>query len=167
MTVDSRIRLWRAANDYITLDYARATVSYLEQGERIRDRLGLLHRIVPAAERYPAVLGIALLPEELTRLNNPQAPTRRNLIEWLELWFQVHAELVVYVRGETLDDEGGALTRQLAYKAVLDELPREYFVTLPVIAGGPEYAELSLTITEDGSFSDFDALGSYTPRVRP
>ena len=76
MAADSKIRLWRASDDYITLSYAQARVHYAEQGERIRDRLGLLHRIVPPVERYPTSLTLSLVAEELTALNNASAPVR-------------------------------------------------------------------------------------------
>jgi len=164
MAADSQIRLWRASNDYITLNYAQARVRYTEQGERIRDRLGLTHRIAPSTERYPTGLTLNLIAEELLSTNNGGAPEPRTVLEWLEHWFQGNAELVVYVKGDALAVGGGALARYLAYKTYIEELPAEYFGTLPVIGTGAEWIEVPMLVSEDGTFSDFDSLGSYTPR---
>ena len=161
MATESRIRLFAPGPEQITLKYAQARVKYGEQGERIYDRQGLLHRISSGCARYPTELAISLLPEELTALSS--GGTVRTVLAWLEYHFRAQSELVVYIKGDTLADDGGAVARYLAYKARLDELPAEYFGTLPVIGDGPEYIEVRLTVHEDGEFSDFDDLGSYTP----
>ena len=60
MTGDSRIRLWQAADNYITFEYARLDPQYADAGERITDRNGLVHRVYPAVERYPVGLALSL-----------------------------------------------------------------------------------------------------------
>jgi len=162
MSAESKVRLWAAGPEHITLNYAQVRVHYSEQGERIRDRLGLLHRISPNCMRYPTGLTLSVLAEELT-----QASTFgqvRSVLEWLEYHFRAQSELVVFVKGETLA-VGGELNRYLAYKARLDELPANYFGSLPVIGGGPEYLEFLMTVHEDGKFTDFSDLGTYVATV--
>lgn len=163
MGADSQIRLWQASNDYITLSYASAAVHYQRQGEQITDRLGLVHRVQPPIDNYPVALVISVLAEELTMANNANAPTRRSVLEWLEYYFRKKAELVVYLHGATLMEGGGDLNRMLAYKAYIDELPADYFGSLPRIGNGPEMAEIWMHITEDGVFTDFGSLSSYSP----
>ena len=99
---------------------------------------------------------------ELTGVNNSGAPVPRSVLHWLEYYCRKQAQLVVYLRGETLADDGSALNRLLAYVGYIDELPEDYFGTLPAIGDGAESVELSLLVTEDGAFSNFDSLGSYS-----
>lgn len=162
MAAESQVRLWAAGPEHVTLSYAQVRVHYSEQGERIRDRLGLLHRITPDCMRYPTGLTLGILAEELTQLST-LGPVR-SVLDWLEYHFRAQSELVVFVRGETLSP-GGELKRYLAYKGRLDELPAEYFGTLPTVGGGPEYVEVLLTVHEDGTFSDFSNLATYTATV--
>jgi len=162
MTVDSRIRIHTIGPDSITLDYAQLQVHYAEQGERIRDRLGLVHRIIPNILRYPTQLTIRLVAEELTRMND--YPVRaKTVLEFFDKYFREQSGVMVFSLGATLAEGGGALNRNLAYKGYIDWLPQEYFGTLPVVGGGPEQVEVGLSVHEDGSFSDFDNLGSYSP----
>jgi hypothetical protein len=162
MTAESQVRLWAAGPEHITLNYAQVLVHYAEQGERIRDRLGLLHRISPSCMRYPTGLTLSILSEEMTLLNT-LGPSR-SVLDWLEYHFRAQSELVLFVRGETLSP-GGAINRYLAYKVFLEELPPHYFGTLPAIGNGPEYVEIALTVHEDGSFSDFNDLATYLATV--
>lgn len=162
MAAESQIRLWAVSDDYITLSYAWARVRFSNPGERITDRLGLVHRVSPGAEGYPVTLTIGLDAGELLEMNNAGAPVQRTVLEWLEYYSRKQAELVAYLRGETLAVDGSPLNRLLAYTAYIEELPEDYFGTLPVIGGGPESVELSLLITEDGTFSDFETLSSYS-----
>ena len=161
MAADSQIRIWKTSDDYITLDYAQSRVHYAEQGERIRDRLGLVHRIAPGVARYPIALTLSILAEELTRMNASGASTPRSVLEWLEYYFRGQAMLVVYLKGETLAMDGSDLTRDLAYKAYIEDLPQEFFGTLPIVGSGPEMVELPMLVTDDGTFSNFDSLESY------
>lgn len=161
MAADSRIRVWAAGPEHITLSYAQLRVHYSEQGERIRDRLGLLHRISANCMRYPTGLTLNLLAEELTKMNT--LGPARSVLEWLEYQFRAQSELVIFALGATLADNGGELARKLAYKAYIDELPPYCFGTLPAVGGGPEYLELGLTVHEDGIFTDFSDLGTYSP----
>lgn len=162
MAGTSQIRIWKDATDYITLDFATAQVGYSQQGERIRDRLGLLHRIIPNAVRYPTALVLTLIPEELCTLNNSGATTRRAVLDWLEYFFRYQVELVLYSSAETLDDEGGALTRNLAYKCYIERLPESHFASLATLDSPSQLLEVELLVTEDGTFSDFDSLASYS-----
>lgn len=162
MAADSRIRLWSAGPDSITLSYAQLMVHYSPQGERLTDRLGLLHRIRANCARYPTGLSLRLLAEELTRMNDGASPAR-SVVEWLDYHFRAQSELVVYVQGDTLAVDGTGIARHLAYRGRIDELPGEYFGTLPVIGGSLEYVTAELSVHEDGTFSDFDSLGSYEP----
>jgi hypothetical protein len=162
MAAESEVRLWAAGPEHITLSYAQVRVHYSEQGERIRDRLGLVHRISPNCMRYPTGLTLSVLSEELTQPST--LGQARSVLEWLEYHFRAQSELVVFVKGEMLT-ASGALNRYLAYKGRLDELPAHYFGTLPVIGGGPEYVELLLTVHEDGTFADFSELGTYLATV--
>jgi hypothetical protein len=161
MAADSRVRVWAAGPEHITLSYAQVRVHYTEQGERIRDRLGLLHRISAGCMRYPTGLTLALLAEELTA-GSTLGPAR-SVLDWLDYHFRAQSELVVFVSGKTLVEGGGDLARSMAYKCYLDELPACFFGTLPIIGVGPEYVELALTVHEDGTFTDFDDLGTYSP----
>jgi len=161
MTVDSRIRIHTIGPDSITLDFAQLRVHYVEQGERIRDRLGLVHRIIPNMPRYPIQLTIRLVPEELTRMND--YPVRaKTVLEFFDKYFRQQSEVVIFSLGVTLAEGGSTLTRNLAYKGYIDELPLEYFGTLPVVGGGPEQVEVGFSVHEDGTFSDFGDLGSYS-----
>ena len=161
MATDSTIRVWSLGPDSVTLSYAQLLVHYSPQGELLTDRLGLVHHIRAGCARYPTGLTLRILAEELTLLSDGSQP--QSVLAWLEYHFRAQSELVVYIKGDTLADDGGAVARYLAYKARLDELPAEYFGTLPVIGDGPEYIEARLTVHEDGGFSDFDDLGSYAP----
>lgn len=162
MAAESEVRLWAAGPEHVTLSYAQVRVHYSEQGERIRDRLGLLHRISPNCLRYPTGLTLSVLAEELTLMNT--LGTARTVLEWLEYHFRAQSELVVFVAGESLTP-CGEVTRYLAYKGRLDEFPAHYFGTLPAIGGGPEYVEFLMTVHEDGSFTDFSDLGTYAATV--
>lgn len=163
MASTAQIRIWQTSIDYITLDYAVAQVRYSQQGERIRDRLGLVHRIAPGTLRYPTGLVLALIPEELSNRNSATAPTRRTVVDWLELYYRTQAELLLYSSAETLDDGGNALTRNLAYKCYIERLPESHFASLATLDNPQELLEIELLVTEDGTFSDFDTLASYSP----
>lgn len=167
MAAGSQIRIWQSSTDHITFDYAQLRVHYSEQGERIRDRLGLIHRISPSVNRYPTGLTLSILAEELTRINAAGAGTRRNALDWLEVMYTNHAQLTLYAKGDTLDDEGQALSRWLYYTGWIDGLPPEYFGTLPKVGDGPEYAEFAFTVVDDGTFSNFESLAGATPSGRP
>lgn len=164
--VASRIRLYRSATDYITFDYAGAAPRYSPQGERITDRLGLVHRIAPDCPRHPTGLALTLIPEELTRTNCPAADPRLCAIDWLERAFRQQERLSVFCAGETVAEGGMAVARRLAWLGYIDELPGDGFGALPPVGPDPEQALLGLTIVADGSFSDFDDMDSavYTPR---
>jgi hypothetical protein len=161
MAAESSVRIWQSVSDHITLDYATVRVHYEPAGERVRDRRGLLHAILPAGARYPSALTIGVLAEELTGLNCAGASSPYCVLEWLERMFRNQASLLVFVRGETLATDGSAITRNLAYLGFLDSLPEEYSGTLPIIGGGPEYVELRFHVTQDGRFTNFNSLGSY------
>jgi hypothetical protein len=159
------VRLFRTADDYLTLNYAQAAPRYGPQGERLRDRLGLVHRIAPSAPRCPVALSLTLIPEELVQLNNEAAPERQSALEWLEQAFREQEPLTLFVLTETLAAEGAALSRLLAYQGYLDELPPEWGA-LPLALSMPESIELSFVIIADGTFTDFDDVDSaeYEPR---
>lgn len=166
MSASSQIRLWRNAADYITFDYACAQPRYSPQGERIRDRLGFMHRIVPDCARFPAGLSLELIPEELTRQNNAGANPVQPAIAWLEQAFRQQELLCVFVLGQTVAEGGMAISRQLAFKGYIDELPSAGFGTLPNVGLGTDQIELSLLVTADGVFTEFDDMESaeYTTR---
>jgi len=157
-----KIRIWQSSTDYITLSYATVQVGYSPQGERIRDRLGLVHRISPSTRRYPTGLILTLIPEELTLLNNSAAATRRTVLEWLEHFFRVQAELVVYSAAATVAAEGEALTRNLAWRCFIESLPGAYFGSLAQLEAAQLPLELELLVTEDGTFTDFSSLATYS-----
>jgi hypothetical protein len=160
MSALSQLRLWRDANDYLTFDYACAQPRYSPQGERLRDRLGLLHRIAPDAARCPTGLSLLLIPEELTRLSNAGADPRQHAIAWLEQAFCRQEPLSVFVLGQTVSESNSAISRLLAFQGYIDELPGAGFGTLPSVGQSEEQLELSLLITADGTFTDFDDLDS-------
>ena len=159
MATDSTIRVWSLGPDSVTLSYAQLLVHYSPQGELLTDRLGLVHHIRAGCARYPTGLTLRILAEELTLLSDGSQP--QSVLAWLEYHFRAQSELVVYARGDTLAEGGAALSRHLAFKGRIIELPAEYFGTLPVVGGGPEYVEMELTVHEDGTFSDFDSLNSW------
>jgi len=162
MPADSTIRVWRSSEDYVTLDYAQARLSYSQPGERIRDRLGLIHRIVPQASytRYPVRLSLSVLAEELLRDCSAQS-SYACVLDWLTAWFRAQANLAVFVRGDSLAMGGADVSRNLALLCYIEEMPQEYSGTLPVVGGGPEYVEIAFHVYEDGTFTDFNSLSSY------
>jgi hypothetical protein len=182
MSADFRIRLWLTNNDHLTLDYATLRAHYAESGERILDRRGLLHRIAPPGHRYPVALSLALLPEELTRLSASTAPVQRSALEWLDLHFRAQSELLLYCSGAgytSRQESWGldaaenslpapALSRNLAYRVFIDSLPPEVGGSLGQILtaasglGNDGLLELGLHVSEDGLFTDFDSLSSYS-----
>ena len=111
--------------------------------------------------RYPTALVLTLIPEELSKLNNSGATTRRSVVDWLEYFFRYQVELTLYSSAETLDDEGGALTRNLAYKCYIERLPESHFASLTTLDSPSQLLEVELLVTEDGTSSDFDSLASY------
>ena len=166
MAAQSQLRLWRNAGDYLTFDYASAQPRYAPQGERIRDRLGLMHRIAPGCARFPTGLCLELIPEELTRLNNAGANPVQHAIAWLEQAFRQQELLCVFVFGQTVSEANSAISRKLAFLGYIDELPLGGFGTLPGVGVSDESAEISILITADGVFTSFDDLESaeYSPR---
>ncbi len=183
-TVESRIRIWKDSADYLDLDYALLRVHYGQSGERIMDRRGLLHRVAPAGFRYPAALSLALLPEELTRLNAPGA-SQRCALDWLEDCFRAQRELVLFCDGQSRvsrSDSWGSngteagpstpattvLRRQQAFRCYIDELPPELPGSLAGLsssgpgAGSGGLLELGLSVSEDGFFGNFALLASYS-----
>jgi hypothetical protein len=165
MAAESQIRIWRLSNDSVTLDYASVRVHYSPQGERITDRLGLTHRIAPATLRFPTGLTLSVLAEELTGIST--APQPMSVVDWLETRFRQQELLIAYVRGESLCEGGAALTRNLAYACYIEELPSDYFGTLPTVGQGPEAVDLSLLVVGDGTFTDFSLFSSMTLGQRP
>jgi hypothetical protein len=160
MSAQSQLRLWRDAGDYLTFDYACAQPRYSPQGERIRDRLGRMHRIAPDAARFPTGLSLQLIPEELTRLNNAGADPRQHAIAWLEQAFRQQERLSVFVLGQTVSESNSAISRMLAFQGYIDELPPGGFGTLPSVGQSEEQLELGLLVTADGAFTDFDDVDS-------
>lgn len=167
MATTSKLRLWRNTTDYLTFDYACAQTRYSPQGERIRDRLGFIHRIVPDCDRFPTGLSLVLLPEELTLLNNAGANPRQHAIAWLEQAFRCQEPLCVFILGLTVSVSNTAISRKLAFQGYIDELAPEGFGTLPNIGTGADQIELSVQIIADGEFTDFEDLESaeYEPRT--
>jgi hypothetical protein len=162
MAVQSSVRIWQNVGDYITLTYATARVHYEQSGERVRDRRGLVHAVRPSGERYPCALTLGILAEELAGLNCPGAQERLSVLDWLERMFRYQADLLVFLRGETLAQDGSVLTRNLGYFGFIDSLPEEYFGTLAGASGWPEYVELRFHVKDDGRFSNFEDITSYS-----
>jgi hypothetical protein len=161
----SQIRFFTIGQDRLTLTYAYAQPHYAPLGERITDRRGLTHRITPGVVRYPVGLTIGLHAAELARLSDG-VPTPRPAVAWLEYYFRAQAEQIVFINAAGVDSGGGALSRNLAYTGYIEELPGQYFGTLPGAGPGPDYVELELWVGTDGTFSDFDNPGSmvaFTP----
>lgn len=181
MPVLSSIRIWLTANDYLTFEYAAASLQYEPQGERIRDRNGIVHRISSPVQRYPSWLLLSLPSADLMRTNNSSAPLPRSALEWLDAAFRQQSELTVFVSGASLASDSSAIARQLAYVGKLDELAGAGLCSLPgrlSIAGrgspgpaslgtDPDWLELRLHVSQDGSFSDFEQLASYTQYQPP
>jgi hypothetical protein len=167
MAAQSSVRLWRSASDYLTLEYAAVMPRYSAQGERLVDRLGRVHRIAPGTPRQPTSLTLALIPEELTRLNNAGASPRQHAIAWLEQAFCQQERLELFVLGQSISHGNSAIARLLCYQGYIDELPGMGFGTLPSVMSADEQLELVLTIMADGAFSDFERLNSaeYTART--
>jgi hypothetical protein len=180
MPVENSLRIWLDADDYLTFDYAVATVQYEQDGERIRDREGRVHRIASATIRYPAWLYVTLPDTALTALNSESAASSLTALVWLERVFRIQSPLTVFVLGSSLDDSGQPLKRWLAYRCRLDELIGPGFCSLPgtlssggrqaalAMQGDTDWLELRLHVSEDGSFSDFDDVESfseYTPAL--
>lgn len=161
MTAESQTRLWRSNTDYLTLSYAEAQLEYSQPGERLRDRLGLIHRIVPAAARYPVRLSLRLLFEEFFAAPSSSSP-QTSAIDWLTANFRAGANLALFIHGATLAVGGAQLTRQLALLGYLDVLPPELSATLTA-GSSPQYVEIVFHIYEDGVFGDFASLASYVP----
>lgn len=160
MAAQSQLRLWRNASDYLTFDYACAQPRYSPQGERIRDRLGFMHRIAPVCARFPTSLSVELIPEELTRLNQPGAMPAQHAIAWLEQAYRQQELLCIFVLGQTVSEASSAISRKLAFQGYIDELPPAGFGTLPGIGASEEYVELGMLLTADGVYTDFDDLES-------
>jgi hypothetical protein len=170
--LSTTIRLWATPSDFITLDYACAQVYYEPSGERIADRNGLVHRITPGGERYPVWLSISILPEELCARNCESASVARSVLEWLELCLRGQSLITVFVAGETLraDASAAPLIRNIAYRGYVEDVSSG-LASLPGSASNSAFASgasageavlLRMLVVEDGAFSDFDALGSYS-----
>jgi hypothetical protein len=166
-----RIRVYESAESYVDFAYPLLAAHYAENGERIRDRLGNVHRIAAPGTRAPSAVTLSVLPQELAvpAVSEVEA---ESVLEWLERTLRSQAELLLFCDGATaMPDSGGdpataaagtgslPLARPLAYRCVLDTAPADGFALLPGLGDGR--VELGLSVGEIGTFSDFDDAESY------
>jgi hypothetical protein len=169
-----RIRIYESADSYVDLAYPLLAALYAENGERIRDRRGNLHRIAAPGGRHPSALTLSVLPQELAVPAVTAVDGGESVLEWLERVLRAQAELLLFCDGGMdMPHPGGVaatagagtgslpLARRLAYKCVLDVPPADGFALLPGL-GGSGYVELGLSVSEDGSFADFEDVETYT-----
>jgi hypothetical protein len=167
-----RIRIYETADSYVDFAYPLLRAYYAENGERIRDRLGNVHRIAAPGTRTPSALTFSVLPQELAVPANASDIEGESGLEWLERMLRSQAELLLFCDGLTaMPDPAGdpataaagtgslPLARALAYRCVLDVPPADGFALLPGL--GEERVELGFSVNEVGTFDDFDDVDSY------
>ena len=99
-------------------------------------------------------------------LNNSDAATRRNIREWFEYYtrdnFQTY---VIFVQGNGTNSEGAAVVTKNSYVGHITKLSPWFRSNLNSASGIPAYIPLNFSITAEGSYTDFDVLGSATERA--
>jgi hypothetical protein len=167
-----RIRIYETADSYVDFAYPLLRAYYAENGERIRDRLGNIHRIAAPGTRTPSALTFSVLPQELAVPANASDIEGESGLEWLERMLRTQAELLLFCDGQTvMPDPAGAaatatsgtdslpLARALAYRCVLDVPPADGFALLPGLE--EQRVEVGFNVHETGSFSDYNDIESY------
>lgn len=158
-----KVRIWQASNSRADFAYPLLRAHYAVNGERIRDREGHVHRIAAPGPRWPSALTLTVLPQELALAAVSPVEGGESVLVWLERMLRYQAQLLLFCDGASVmpgpDSAGLPLTRRLAYRCVLDTAPADGFALLPGLED--ERVELGLSVSEAGSFSNYDSVGSY------
>lgn len=159
----ARIRLWLSQNDHITLSGSGLTQQFSKPWRIIEDLHGLSHRLESGERSWPLQLELELWPWQLSLANAATAAQRLCVADWLEQAIELRTELVVFSDWSGLATEGVAIIRQLAWRCVITELPEAISADLGFQADNGLPLLCRLHVTEDGTFSNFDSVGSYSP----
>ena len=157
----ARIRLWLSQSDHITLEASALRPGWSQPFTELRDLHGLTHRLESGERCWQDSLELELWPFQLSIASAATAPQRICVADWLERAFRLRTELVVFsdFTGEATD--GVAITRRLAWRAVITALPPELAADLGMHADNGLPHLLKLHAFEDGTFTDFDSVGTY------
>ena len=159
----ARIRLWLSQSDHITLSGSGLTRQYSRPWRLIEDLHGLAHRLETGERSWPVQLELELWPWQLSLASAATAPTRLCVADWLEQALALRLELVVFSDWSGLAGDGVAILRQLAWRCVITELPPALSADLGFTADSGLPLICRLHVSEDGSFGNFDSVGSYSP----
>jgi hypothetical protein len=158
-----RIRIWQSGASRVDFACPLLRAHYVPCGERISDRSGAVHRIAPPGLRSPHALTLGVLPQELAQSAVSPLEGGESVLAWLERILRNQAQLVLFCDGAGVmpgpDSAGLPLVRRLGWRCVLDTPPADGFALLPGL--DEERMELGFSVSETGSFTNFDNVGSY------
>ncbi|MCB1219283.1 MAG: hypothetical protein H7A35_05445 [Planctomycetales bacterium] len=158
----SRIRIWQSQSDHLTLSGSAVRPKFSRPFREASDLYGLVHRLESGEQAWVVQLELELWPFQLSIANSAAATTRLCVADWLERAYLQRSELVIFSEftGEATD--GISISRDLAWRGSLTALPEGIAADLGMQAdnGLPHIALFH--VVEDGSFANFDSVGSYT-----
>lgn len=158
----SRIRIWQSQSDHLTLSGSGLLPRFSRPFREISDLHGLAHRLETGEQAWPVQLELELWPFQLSIANSATAALRLCVADWLERAYLQRSELVIFSDYTGEATEGVTISRRLAWRACCTKLPEGISADLGLHAdnGLPHIAVFH--VTEDGGFTDFDSVGSYS-----
>ncbi len=159
----ARIRIWQSQSDHLTLSGSGLTPKFSRPFRQLEDLHGLVHRLESGEQAWPVQLELELWPFQLSIANSASAAIRLCVADWLERAYVQRSELIIFSAYTGEATEGVAISRDLAWRVVPSAWPEGIAADLGLQADNGLPHLLVLNVTEDGTFSDFDSVGSYSP----
>ncbi|MCB1216425.1 hypothetical protein KDL44_03480 [bacterium] len=159
----TRIRLWQSQSDHLTLSGSGLSQRWSQPYREHTDLYGLTHRLESGEQAWPVALELEVWPFQLSIANAASAAIRLCCADWLERAHLQRSELIVFSDYLGEATEGIAINRQLAWRCVLTRLPEGLSADLGMHADNGLPLLVGLHVMENGVFSSFDSVGSYSP----
>jgi hypothetical protein len=156
-----RIRIWQSQNDKLTLTGSALTQQHSRPWRLVEDLHGLGHRLESGERAWPVQLELELWPWQLSIANADTAALRLCAADWLERAHKLRQELVIFADWSGLATDDITISHALAWRCVLTELPSALSTDLGFQQDNGLPLLCRFHVTEDGSFSNFDSVGTY------
>lgn len=166
----ARLRIWFSADDYLTVDAEFQVLPIDNQPfQQVTDQYGLdviMQYPGDAGKFWVKTLQLVIHSKKRLLLNNSDATTRRNIREWFEHYVRDNfSHFVIFIQGTGTDTEGNAVVTRNYYKGYVTKLSPWFRSNLNSASGIPNYLPLTISVTQEGTFTDFDVVSTVTTRT--
>lgn len=155
---------------------AQAVPQYNKPGERIVDRLGLVHRIVPPtatnAKRFVTTLMLSFPVEDLDIVSDGPVTGDPLFDFFYDKCVDADSQFVIFASNTGEDQDSNSYTTNYAYRCRLEDIPEFLYGSRSLVEGEyPNFITMEFLVDYDGTTADYDvphqASGGITYRSRP